>query len=384
MTTSFFRQLGFLTAALLAMQCGKKGTPDAGAPAGEGTAMSGHQGMDMGAAPADAGSTHGYAAVQVDPSRLTPLGVSTALVEEVEVNRPLRTVGLVTVDETRTAHVHSKVRGWVDGIAVNFVGRQVKAGEVLCSIYSQEVYSAEIELLAVLESGGPVLAAARRRLALWDVPKSEIARLERTREPRRTFPLLAPRAGTVIAKQVLDGMYVDASVELYTVSDLSRVWVLADVYDADVPVVSEGVSGRLRIEGVTEPLVASADFLYPTIDEATRTRKVRFELGNESGTLMPGAFVTIELDLKLERGLVVPENAVIRTGTRSIVFIAHGNPPTHFEPREVTLGTLAGDRYVVEGGLAAGERVATGAQFLLDSESRVRASSMQGGAHGGH
>lgn len=384
MTTSILRRLSFLAAALLAMQCGKQGMPDAGGRAEEGTAMSGHQGMDMGGAPTDAGSTRGYAAVRVDPSRLAPLGVSTALVEEVEVSRPLRTVGLVTVDETRTTHVHSKVRGWVDGISVNFVGRQVKAGEVLCTIYSQEVYSAEIELLAVLESGGPVLAAARRRLALWDVPKSEIARLERTREPRRTFPLLAPREGTVIAKQALDGMYVDASVELYTVSDLSRVWVLADVYDADVPVVAEGVSARLRIEGVKEPLVAQADFLYPTIDEATRTRKIRFELGNESRKLMPGAFVTIELDLTLERGLVIPENAVIRTGTRSIVFIAHGDPPTHFEPREVTLGALAGDRYVVESGLTAGERVATGAQFLLDSESRVRASSLKGGGHGGH
>lgn len=378
---SSFRQLSFVATALLAMQCGKQGAPDAGQ---QDTPMSGHEGMNMGGASVDAGSAHGYAPVQVDPSRLTPLGVSTALVEEVEVNRPLRTVGLVTVDETRTAHVHSKVRGWVDGIAVNFIGRQVKEGEVLCSIYSQEVYSAEIELLAVLDSGGPVLGAARRRLALWDVPKSEIARLERTREPRRTFPLLAPRAGTVIAKQALDGMYVDAAVELYTVSDLSRVWVLADVYGADLPIVSEGVTGRLRVEGVKEPLEAKAEFLYPTIDEATRTRKIRFELDNESRTLMPGAFVTIELELKLARGLVIPENAVIRTGTRSIVFIAHGDPPTHFEPREVTLGLLAGDRYVVEGGLSAGERVATGAQFLLDSESRVRASSMKGGGHGGH
>ena len=392
MSSPILRQLGLAVSSaglgalvLLAVQCGKQGAPDAGTQEHEGMAMPGHKGMDMGGAPPDAGSLpHGYAAVPIDPSRVAPLGVSTAVVEEVDVTRPLRTVGLVTLDETRTAHVHSKVRGWIDSISANFVGQQVRAGEVLCTIYSQEVYAAEIELLAVLESGGPLLAAARRRLALWDVPKSEIARLETSREPRRTFPLLAPRAGTVIAKQALQGMYVDASVELYTVSELSRVWVLADVYDADVPLVAEGVSARLRIEGVREPIEASAEFLYPTLDEATRTRKVRFELRNESRKLMPGAFVTIELALQLGRALVVPESAVIRTGTRSIVFIAHGHPPSHFEPREVTLGTLAGEQYVVESGLTAGERVATGAQFLLDSESRVRASSMKGGAHGGH
>ncbi len=374
--------------ALLAARCGKQepAAPDhaqhdtaTAAPPGH----SEHAGAPAADAP-DAGAPHGYVPVSVEASRLAAMAVSTALVEESEVTRRVRTVGLVVLDETRTAHVHPKVRGWIDGISVNFVGQRVEAGDVLCTIYSQEVYAAESELLAVLGQGGPLLQAARRRLALWDVPKSEIARLERSGEARRTFPLLAPRAGTVVAKQALQGMYVDASLELYTLSDLTRLWVLADVYDADVPFVTEGARARLRIQGLSAPIDTTVAFLYPTLDEATRTRKARFELDITTARLLPGAFVDVELELAVGRGLTVPESAVIRTGTRSIVFVAHGEPAAQFEPREVRLGALAGDRYIVETGLAAGERVATGAQFLLDSESRVRASSSKGAGHGGH
>jgi Cu(I)/Ag(I) efflux system membrane fusion protein len=142
-----------------------------------------------------------------------------------------------------------------------------------------------------------------------------------------------------------------------------------------------GSQARLAVEGRTEPVVASVAFLYPTIDEPTRTRKARFELTSEGSSLLPGAFLTVELELEIGRGLGVPESAVIRTGERAIVFVLHG---THAEPREVTLGPLVGDHYRVERGLVAGERVATGAQFLLDSESRLRASASTGGAHAGH
>ena len=337
-----------------------------------------------GAAPQGHGVPEGYAPVQVDAARLDALALTVAEVQERALVKPLRTVGVVTLDETRTAHVHPKVRGWIERISVDFVGEAVRAGEVLCSIYSQEVYAAELELLAVLDGGGPLLAAARRRLALWDVPRSEVARLERTREARRTFPLLAPRAGTVIAKQAIEGMYVDPSTELYTLSDLSVLWVQADVYEDDVSAVGLGDVATLRVAGLSQPVEAKAVFLAPTLDEATRTRKVRFELQNPKGRLLPGAFVDVALELQLGRGLAVPESAVLRTGERAIVFVAHGEPPTHFEPREVQLGPRVGDAFQVAGGLHEGERVATGAQFLLDSESRLRASSRPEGGHGGH
>ncbi len=341
----------------------------------------GHAPPDKGAAPA------GYAPVTIDPSRAAALGLTTAAVDEREFTRTIRTVGTVVVDETRTAHVHVRVRGWIDGIFVNFVGRKVNVGDPLCSIYSQDVYSAEVELLSLLDRAGsrpapdPLLDAARRRLSLWDVPKREVERLERTREASRTFPLLAPRAGVVVAKEALQGMYVDPSVELYTLSDLSRVWVLADIYETDVPYVRMGGKAQLVVEGREGPLDAAVSFLSPTIDEASRTRKVRFVLNNPNGRLLPGGFVTVTMETPLGKGLSVPESAVIRTGTRAIVFVAHGDKTQHMEPREVTLGPLIGDRYRVDRGLQAGDRVATGAQFLLDSESRLRATSAPAGGH---
>ncbi len=344
-------------------------------------------GAGMAGMPGRAAAPVGYAPVTIDPAHAAALQLATALVEEREFTKVLRTVGVVALDETRSTHVHAKVRGWIDGIYVNFIGRKVRAGEPLCSIYSQDVYSAEIEFLSILDRASsratpdPLLDAARRRLSLWDVPRGEIARLESSREARRTFPLLAPRAGTVVAKQAIEGMYVDPAVELYTLSDLSRVWVLADVYEADIPYVHEGNPARLSIEGRQAPIEAKVAFLYPTIDEATRTRKVRFVVDNPGGHFLPGAFVSLAMELPLGRGLAIPETAIIRTGARSIVFVAHGEKAEHLEPREVTLGPLVGDRYRVESGVSAGDRVAIGAQFLLDSESRLRATSTPGAGH---
>jgi Cu(I)/Ag(I) efflux system membrane fusion protein len=327
----------------------------------------------------------GFAPVALDPAQAAAMGLTTTVVEERDFSRKVRTVGIVTVDETRTAHVHSRVRGWIEGFHVQFVGRKVKKGEPLVSIYSQEVYAAQLELASLLKSSvrsPELLDAARKRFALWEVPRSVIEKVEQTGEPQRTFPLLAPRSGVVVAKQAFEGQFIDPSIELYTISDLSRLWILADIYDADVANVRVGTTAKLTVEGVTEPLTAKVAFLNPTIDERTRTRKARFELSNVSAAVMPGAFVTVELDVALDRGIAVPESAVIRTGERAIVFVVHGG--THAEPREVKLGTRVGEYFRVNEGLAVGERVATGAQFLLDSESRLRATGGGGGGHAGH
>ena len=326
----------------------------------------------------------GFAPVALDPAQAGAMGLTSELVGDRDFARRVRTVGVVAVDETRTAHVHTRVRGWIEDYYVQYVGRKVRAGEPLVSIYSQDVYAAELELASLLRSpvrSPELLSAARGRLALWDVPKSTVAKVEETGEPQRTFPVLAPRSGVVVAKQAFAGLFIDPSLELYTISDLSRVWVLADIYEADVAFVKLGSTARLAIEGQPEPVTAQVAFLYPTIDEATRTRKARFELANRSGTLLPGAFATVELDVEIGRGLAIPESAVIRTGERAIAFVLHG---THAEPREVMLGPLVGDHYRVDAGIAAGERVATGAQFLLDSESRLRASAGIGAGHAGH
>lgn len=329
-------------------------------------------------------SPEGFAPVSLDAAQASAMGLTTEVVEERDFSRKMRTVGVVTVDETRTAHVHARVRGWIEGFHVQYVGQKVKKGQALVSLYSQDVYAAELELASLAKSSiksPELLEAARKRLALWEVPPSIIRKVEETGEPQRTFPLAAPRAGVVVAKQAFDGLFVDPSLELYTITDLSRVWVSADVYEADVSDVRIGSEAKLTVEGIAEPITAKVAFLAPTIDERTRTRKARFELSNAIDALMPGAFVTVEMELGLGRGLAVRENAVIRTGPRSIVFVVHG---THVVPREVKLGARVGEYYRVQSGLVAGEHVATGAQFLLDSESRLRATSATGGGHAGH
>jgi len=347
--------------------------------AGHGAPQTAAGGREQGSATMPAG----FAPVALDPAQAAAMGLTTAVVEERDFSRKVRTVGIVTVDETRTAHVHARVRGWIDGFHVQYVGRKVKKGEPLVSIYSQEVYAAELELASLMKSqvrSPELLDAARKRLALWEVPRGVIENVEQTGEAQRTFPLLAPRAGVVVAKQAFQGQFIDPAIELYTISDLSRVWVVADIYDADVANVRVGSPAKLTIEGNAEPIAAKVAFLSPTIDERTRTRKARFDLVGVSEAVMPGAFVSVELDLVLDRGVAVPESAVIRTGERAIIFVVHG---THAEPREVKLGARVGEYFRVNEGLAVGEHVATGAQFLLDSESRLRATG-GGGGHAGH
>jgi Cu(I)/Ag(I) efflux system membrane fusion protein len=342
----------------------------------------------------------GYAVITLDPERARAIGLRVAPVEERDFSKVVRTTGVVVLDETRTSHVHAKVRGWIESISVDFVGKHVAAGTPLCTIYSQEVLAAELEFLSILDqasSAAPLsgalagaeqqarqqlLSAARRRLALWDVPAAEIARLETTREPRRTFTLDAPRSGIVAAKQALAGMFIDPSVELYVISDVRKLWVLADLYESDVPGVRVGDAATLSIEGLPGVRVpAEVAFLPPTVEEATRTLKVRFNLDNTDGAIRPGAFATVEMNVELGRSLAVPETAVIHAGRQAIVFVAQGD---ELEPRNVRLGPLVEGYYGVETGLARGDAVAVGAQFLIDSESRLRATSGKGPSHGGH
>lgn len=391
------RHRTLLALSLLLMNCRGKGDAHArheqqAAPTAE--VPTAHSAHGATAAPP------GYAAFTLDSERAAAVGLKTATVAEQPFERHLRTTGVVALDETRTSHVHTKVRGWIENVNADFVGKKVRAGAPLCSLYSQEVYAAELEYLTLLDqiSARPVgtgtfadaernasnqlLAAGRRRLQLWDVPDAEIVRLERTREARRTFTLTAPRSGVIVAKQALAGMFVDPSAELYVVSDTSQLWVLSDVYEKDVPFVKVGETATLRIEGLgAQELEAKVAFMPPTVDEATRTLRVRFDLPNKDGRIRPGAFATVEMKLDLGKALAVPETAVIQAGAQDIVFVLHG---THVQPRSVVVGPLVGDQYPVREGLSAGETVAVGAQFLIDSESRLRATSAPGGPHGGH
>jgi Cu(I)/Ag(I) efflux system membrane fusion protein len=341
----------------------------------------------------------GYAVFNLDREKARAVGLRVARVEERTFRKGIRTTGIVVVDETRTSHVHAKVRGWVESVSVDFVGKPVVRGAPLCSIYSQEVLGAQLEFLSVLDQvslssnlSGPfgdaekearrqLLSAARRRLTLWDVPLTDIERLEQTREPQRTFTLRASRSGVVVAKQAVAGMYVDPSVELYSISDIERLWVLADIYESDVAGVRVGGHAQVSVAGTAEPIHAKVAFIPPTVEEATRTLEVRFELDNTERRIRPGAFATVELDLEGGSSLGMPEDAVIHMGRQAMVFVVSGE---RIEPRNVTIGPLVAGFYSVQSGVRVGESVAVGAQFLIDSESRLRATTGGGHSHGGH
>jgi membrane fusion protein, copper/silver efflux system len=361
-----------------------------------------HSGHSTGAvaAMASASVPTGFAKFNLEPGREAGMGLALAPVEERKFRRTVRTTGVVSLDETRTSHVHSKVRGWIERVTADFVGRKVVAGTPLCDIYSQEVYAAQLEFLSVIDqtrsqskatgafgeaeraATDRLAAAARRRLSLWDVPSAQIEKLEQSGQPQRTFTLTAPRSGIVVSRQAIAGMFIDPGTELYVVSDVSKLWLLADIYASYVPWMKFGTPASLTIEGMqSQHRTATVSFLPPTIEEATRTLKVRFDLDNNDGFLRPGAFATVELQVDLGTSLAVPENAVIHAGNRDITFVVTG---TSVEPRAVSLGPVVDGYYRVESGVAQGESVAVGAQFLIDSESRLRATSSPGTGHVGH
>jgi membrane fusion protein, copper/silver efflux system len=343
----------------------------------------------------------GYAAVQVEPERVQRFGIRSEPVRREALVREVRTVGVVRTDETRESHVHVKWEGWIQEFFVSFVGQRVQRGDPLFSVYSPELVTAEQELLVALaranaargasrpgerESAEALLDTARTKLGLYDVPPEAIAQIEQEGRVLRALTVRAPRSGTVIEKTALPGMYVEPEMDLYTIADLSRVWVLADLYEYEAPFVRAGQPARFTpvgAEGAPAEVEATVAFVAPTVGSETRTVKIRLELPNEDGTLRPGAYGTVRLEIPLEPALVIPADAVLDTGARQLVFVQAGEGL--FEPRAVRLGARAGGSVQVLEGLAEGEQVVTRAQFLLDSESRLRATAEAGAEpHGAH
>jgi len=338
----------------------------------------------------------GYAAVELTTDGLRLAGVQTAPVERATLGRTVRTVGSVQADETRVRHVHTKVSGWVERLHVSYTGQPVRRGQPILEIYSPELLASQEEFLRAREVAGrfaaselpevrrggeELLAASRRRLELLDVPAAAIAEIERTGTARRTVTLLAPVSGHVTAKATFEGHQVEPGMELFEISDLSRVWVEAAFYEYEAASLRLGEPATVTLAyDPTVRLAGRIAFIAPTLDPASRTLSVRFEFDNPGLRLKPGMFADVEVRLDSTEGLVVPDTAIIDTGERRIVFVA-GDGDT-FEPREVTIGVRADGRASVLAGLAEGERVAVRANFLLDSESRLRAAI--GGAGAAH
>ena len=325
----------------------------------------------------------GYANVSLPPARQQLIGVKLARAEIRDLSRTTRTVGRVAVDERRLAQVRTKFDGFVEQLYVNFTGQAVRRGQPLLSVYSPDVLSTENELILAARSGaqfrGTLVEAARRRLLLWDMAPADIDRVARTGQPIRSIVLRSPVDGVVLTRNVSAGTRVMPADTLYEIGDLSRVWILADIYEADIPHVRIGQAAQVSVGSVSgRNWLGRVTFVSPTLDPATRTAKVRVELDNAGGILKPDMFADVLLQEPIGAVVAVPESAVLQTGTRSIVFVDRGNG--EFEPREVAVGSRANGFYEIRSGVAAGETVAVDANFLIDSESRLKAAVSKIGA----
>ena len=334
---------------------------------------------------AEQGKLPGYAPIMIAPDIQQRIGVTVGAVEKKPLRMSVNTVGIVQPNETKSARIHLRANGWVEELFVNFTGQQVEKGQPLLSIYSPDFLTAQDEYLIARRSqnlqatgqGPPSLArAALEKLKLLGISDEEIRKLEQTGEAQVNLMLRSPIAGTVLKKDVLEGDYITPERELYVVSDLSTVWVQAKAYQYELPHVELGMPAHVTVPGLPERrFEGKVVFIQPTVEEATRTVQVRIELPNPDGLLKPDMFVEVEIEHEMGEGLLVPVAAVFRTGKRDIVFRAEKDQ--HFAPVEVEISPMkfAKEQYQVLKGLEAGQRIITSANFLIDSESRLKAGA---------
>jgi len=325
----------------------------------------------------------GYSNVSLPPASQQIIGVKLGKAEIRNLSRSTRTVGRVTVDERRLAQVRTKFDGFVEQLYVNFTGEAVRRGQPLMSVYGPDVLATQNELILAARSGPQFRAtleeAARRRLLLWDMAPEDIDRVARTGNPIRSIVLRSPTSGVVLTKNVTAGTRVMPTDTLYEVGDLSRVWILADVYESDLAHIRIRQTARVSVASVPgRSWIGRVTFISPTLDPVTRTAKVRIELDNPGGILKPDMYADVVLQEPIGAVVAVPDSAVLQTGTRSIIFVRRG--PGEFEPREVVTGSKADGFYEIRSGVSQGETVAVDANFLIDSESRLKAAvSKMGG-----
>ena len=340
--------------------------------------------------------TSGANTMTIAPERLQTIGVKFQEAARRPLNKLIRTVGRVEIDERLVGRVNLKFEGWIEELLVSAIGDHVKKGQRLFTIYSPDLVATQEEYLLALQShrelgtsefqevargAKELLEATRRRLQLWDIKENHIQDLERTGTVLRTLPIHSPVTGTVIRMEARAGTFVTPGTELYFIADLSRIWVVADIYEYELPFikVGQGATVTLSYDPDTK-LHGHVAFIYPTLDPKTRTAKVRFELGNPGEKLKPDMYANVALTIPLGTRLVVPRDAILESGERQLLFIHHGGG--QLEWRNVTLGAKAGDWVEVKEGVKEGDHVVTGANFLIDSESQLKAAV--GGMAGMH
>ncbi len=357
------------------------------------TPMKDSMGMDFVPVYADeagsaAGNPEGLATVTLDARKENLLGLKTVAVARAPFSTSIRTSGRVAADETRVHHVHTRFDAYVEHVTADFTGKYVHKGEVLALLYSPELYATEQEYLLALKAskalgtsgvasaaqgGRDLLSAARQRLLLWEITPADIERIETNGEPIRALPVYAPISGYVTARTAFHGMKVTSSDTLFDILDLSHVWVLADVYEYELPRLSVGQRATVTLSywpgRVWNGIVT---YIYPSVDEKTRTVKVRVELDNPKGELKPEMFADVTIHGPTRLVLQVPDGAILESGTRNIAFVVQGEGK--LVPREVSVGDHGDGVVEIRSGLKEGEVVVRGANFLVDSESRLKAA----------
>jgi multidrug efflux pump subunit AcrA (membrane-fusion protein) len=348
-------------------------------------------GMDMEPvqveAPEETG-VEGQAGVSLSTRKRQSINVRIVAVVRAPFVRTLRAVGQVVPDETRLHHLHTKVGGWVEMLHVTATGDKVEQGAPLLDLYSPELVASQEEYLLALRSRselpsgalpevaasiGDLVESARRRLLLLDMTPGQIDELRKRGEPRRTVTIYSPISGYVLARNVTHGEKITPDTALFDIANLARVWIMASVYESELPFVHPGQAATILFESMPgEPLPGRVDIVYPTLEEKTRTAQVRLVFDNPRLLLKPGMYAQVEIRSDLGPRLSVPPEAVVESGTRSIVFVAEGEG--YFAPREVRLGLRLPDAVEVIDGLREGEKVVASGTFFVDSESKLKAA----------
>lgn len=330
--------------------------------------------------------------IVIPTNRLQTIGVRVDTVEYRRLDKAIRTVGRVDYDERLLTTISTKVSGWIEKLYIDYTGKFVGNGDALYEIYSPEVVSSEEEYLSAVrglsrdssarsesfqQGVTALLQSTRDRLRLWDVPDVHIQELESTGLITKTMVIHSPTRGFVMMKNILEGDYIRPGHKLFMIGDLSNVWVYADIYEYEIPLIKLGQPAELTLSYYPgEMFRGKVAFIYPYLEEKTRTIKIRFEFPNPAWKLKPGMYANVNLFVLVSsKGLAVPQDAVLDTGERQIVFVKKGEGV--FEPRDVKLGIKAEGFYEVLDGLSPGEVVVTSANFLIDSESRLASAAMK-------
>ena len=324
----------------------------------------------------------------IAPERLQTIGVRFEEAARRPLARNIRTVGRVEIDERRLARVNIKSEGWIEDLRVSAIGDHVKQHQILFTIYSPDLVATQEEYLLALQgirdlgqSEFPEVArgakdlfeSTRRRFQLRDIPENHLQDLERTGEVLRTLPIHSPITGTVLAMEARTGTYVTPGTELYKIADLSEVWIMADIYEYELPLIQIGQKATVTLSYAPQiQLTGILGFIYPTLDPKTRTAKVRFEVNNSKKILKPGMYANVELTIPLGRRLAIPRDAVLETGERQVIFVHHGGGT--LEWRDAKLGVQAGEWVEVLEGVKEGDHIVTSANFLIDSESQLKSA----------